>query len=86
MQEEDWTDEESLAASDNAQGPGAQGEEESEMIQMLYGQGIPPELLADSAADKPSVDQIDDDERMKDPLVLVDIRVSTACLRVAKQE
>ena len=43
---------------------------------MIYGQGVPPELLAESATNRPSVDQIDDDERMKDPQVLIDIRVS----------
>ena len=48
------------------------------MIEMLYGSGVPPELLSESAA--PSVDQIDDDERMKDPLVLVDMRVSPLSL------
>lgn len=48
------------------------------MLEMFYGQGVPPELLTDSAMNKPSVDQIDDEDRMKDPLVLVDIRVSSA--------
>ena len=75
-QEEDWTDEESLAASDTGRGGGAQREEDNDMLEMLYGSGVPPELLTDSAANQPSVDQIDDDERMKDPLVLVDVRVS----------
>ena len=79
VSQEDWTDEESLAASDSARAGGSQGED-SDMIEMLYGQGISAELLAESALDRPSVDQIDDEERMRDPMVLVDIRVSTSAL------
>ncbi|KAJ3527044.1 hypothetical protein NM688_g8180 [Phlebia brevispora] len=70
---DDWTDEESLAASESVRGTGG-AEDEGDIVEMLYGKGIPPELLSDAAMDKPSVDQIDDEERMKDPLVLVDIR------------
>ena len=71
--QDDWTGEESLAGSSvRGGGPG----EDDDFLEMIYGQGVPPELLAESATNRPSVDQIDDDERMKDPQVLIDIRVS----------
>ena len=79
-QGEDWTDEESLVASEGGRGGGA---EEPDMVEMLYGQGVPAELLDDVAMDKPSVDQIDDEERMNDPMVLVDIKV---CLVMFRRE
>lgn len=68
-----------MAASESVRG-GGPGEDDSDFMNMIYGQGIPPDLLTDSALNKPSVDQIDDDDRMKDPLVLVDIRVSNCGL------
>ena len=72
--QDDWTDEESLAGS-SVRG-GGPGEDDGDFLEMIYGQGVPPELLAESATNRPSVDQIDDDERMRDPQVLIDIRVS----------
>ena len=45
------------------------------MIQMLYGQGIPPELLAESAADRPSVDELDEEEQLKEAISHINIRV-----------